>query len=199
MSEQTGTERSDALVAALIELEHHVGAAGWDQPARLFALVLSDDLIAAEPELAVHLGIRGTADGHPPGALTAIEQEDFRTATAAEPVEHGTDEVPEQLTEHDLPAVLGRIAWPDTVTGCALSMERTFLPAGHEAELPTDPEEAARVVAQHPQRQELRLVVGVLRDGTRHAVARLVSQPDELLGGADLAPGVAEVLATTLA
>ncbi|OYO05072.1 hypothetical protein CGZ95_01860 [Enemella evansiae] len=191
MPEQTSTEQSDALVAALIELEHHVGAGGWDQPARLFALVLSDELIAAEPELAAHLGIRGSADGHPPGALTAIEQENFRNAG----VEEGAEPLPE---EADLPAVLGRIAWPASVHGCALALERTFLPAGHEGQLPDDPEQAARFVAEHPQREELRLVVGVLRDGTQHAVARLVSQPDELLGGAELAPGVAEVLAATL-
>lgn len=186
-----GTPNSDALVAALIELEHHVGDAGWDQPARLFALVSSDALIAAEPQLAAHLGIRGSADGHPPGALTAIEQEDFRTAGVEEGAEPLADEA-------DLEAVLGRIAWPETVDGCALAVERTFLPAGHEGQLPTDREQAARFVAEHPQREELRLVVGVLRDGTRHAVARLVSQPDELLGGEELAPGVAEVLAATL-
>ncbi len=36
---RAGVPVSDALVAALIEVERHVGRSGWDQPARLFALV----------------------------------------------------------------------------------------------------------------------------------------------------------------
>ena len=99
----------------------------------------------------------------------------------------------------NLPELLGRIGWPDTVLGCALAVERTLLPAGHEGELPADPQRAAAFVANHPQRQDLRLVVGVLRGGTSDAVARLQCQPGELLGGPQLAPGVAEVLAATLA
>ena len=46
---------SDALVAALLEVERHVGRLGWDQPARLFALVPTAELLAAEPSLAEHL------------------------------------------------------------------------------------------------------------------------------------------------
>ena len=64
--------------------------------------------------------------------------------------------------------------------------------------LARDPDEAADFVAEHPRREELRLVAGVLRDGSRHAVARLVSHPNELLGGPDLAPGVLSALASTL-
>ncbi|WP_432557955.1 PPA1309 family protein [Granulicoccus sp. GXG6511] len=179
----------DALVAALVELEHHVGEAGWDQPARLFALVRTDELIAAEPELAAHLGLRSSAEGHPPGALSSIEQDDFRSVGAGE----GT-----AASESALHQVLGRITWPDAVTGCALSLERTFLPAAFEADLPADPAEAERFVAEHPERQDLRLVVGVLRDGAAHCFARLVSNPEDLLSSPDLAPGVVSVLAATL-
>ena len=46
---------SEALAAALIEVERHVGRSGWDQPARLFALVPTAELIAAEPSLARRL------------------------------------------------------------------------------------------------------------------------------------------------
>ena len=45
-------DRGEALVAALVELEHHVAASGWDAPPRLFALVETDALAAAEPDLA---------------------------------------------------------------------------------------------------------------------------------------------------
>src|SRR4051812_45443285 len=71
-------DRQEALVAALVELEHHVGESGWDAPPRLFALVETDALAAAEPDLARSLGLRTTADGAAPGALTAIEQDTFR-------------------------------------------------------------------------------------------------------------------------
>jgi hypothetical protein len=89
-------ERYDALIAALIELERHVMADGWDQPPRLFALVHTDDVVAAEPQLAADLGLRGAADGGPADALTAIEQEQFATG----------DQI---LTD------LSGIEWPETV------------------------------------------------------------------------------------
>ena len=37
----------DALTAALLEIERHVTHGGWDQPARLFALVPTAELVAA--------------------------------------------------------------------------------------------------------------------------------------------------------
>ena len=174
-----GQERHDALVAALVELERHVGAAGWDQPPRLFALVLTDVFAEAEPTLAAELGLRTSAAGAPPGALTAIEQESF-AATG------------------DLVADLTQLEWPGTVFGCAVSAERTFLPAGAEDGIPDDPDAAAAYVAAHPDRQEIRVVVGADRTGSRHGVARLVSNPGELLGAEDLVPGLAEALAHTL-
>lgn len=165
---------SDALAAAVLEVERHVGAAGWDQPARLFALVPTHELIAAAPELADQLGT-----DHPEGHLSSIEQEDF----------HGG---------MDLTEALAHLAWPATVGGCVLSLERAFLPAQYESELPEDAAAASDMVANHPHRQELRLVTGVLRDGTRHAVGRLRTNPTELLGGADLAPGLSSALLATL-
>lgn len=179
----------DALVAALVELEHHVGKAGWNQPARLFALVRTDELIEAEPELAAHLGLRSSADGHPVDALSSIEQDEFRSV--------GTGEG-EAAAESALEQVLGRLTWPDAVAGCALAVERSFLPARFEADLPEDPAAAETFVAEHPDRQDLRLIVGVLRGGAAHCFARLVSNPGELLSGPDLAPGVVSVLAATL-
>lgn len=166
----------DALVAALVELEHHVGQAGWDQPPRLFALVRTEVLIASEPALARELGLRVTATD----ALTAVEQDDFATGG-------------------DVWADLGRIEFAETVFGCAISLERTFLPTAFEADLPDDSAAAAEVVSRHPQRQEIRVVVAADRSGQRHGVARLVSQPDELLGSDELVPGLAEALAHTLA
>jgi len=180
MTSTDSTDQSrDALVAALIELERHIGGYGWDQPPRLFALVRTDEVIAAEPELAGRLGLRGSADGAPPDALTAIEQDHFRSSG-------------DVLTD------LAPVVWPESVFGCALGVERTFLPAAAESDLPDDPEQAADFVAGHPDRQDVRVVVGVDRAGNSHGVARLVSRPDDLLAAPDLVPGLGAALAHTL-
>jgi len=172
-------DSADALVAALLELDRYVGRDGWHQPPRLFALVLTDVLAEAEPALSRELGLRTTGAGGLPGALTAIEQDDFRSSG---------DLV------HDLDA----LEWPESVYGCALATVRTFLPAVYEADLPRDPAAAVAAVAAHPQRQEIRVVVGADRAGNRHGIGRLASQPGELLGAPDLVPGLGSALAHTL-
>lgn len=166
---------SDALVAALLEIERHVGGVGWDQPARLFALVPTADLIAAEPHLAAHLG-GGT--GPQPDQLSAIEQEGFAAGA-------------------DLGEALARIAWPATVAGVALSLERFFLPGDAGDALPGGAA-ASDHVRSHPGREEIRVVVGASRTGDSYGVARIRSHPDELLSGTDLVPGLASALARTL-
>jgi hypothetical protein len=168
-----------ALMAALLELERHVREAGWDQPARLFALVLTDELVASEPELAASLGLRGSVDGGPEHGLTAIEQDEFASGD-------------------DLLDDLAGMEWPETVFGCAVSLERTFLPPSVESDIPDDPRAAVEFVAEHPLRQDVRVLVGVDRAGHTHGVARLVSQPDELLAADDLVPGLTTALAHTL-
>lgn len=170
----------DALVAALAEIERHVGAGGWDQPARLFALVRTADLVRAEPALADELA------GSAPDALTAIEQDDVLTDPGVTP------------TADDIVAELEGMEWSPAVAGVALALQRGFLPAGVHVELPDDPARAAAMVDAHPARQDMRVVVGVLRDGATHGLARLRERPDELLGGPQLAPGLAEVLKGTL-
>lgn len=170
---------SDALVAALIELERHVGGGGWDQSPRLFALVNTDSMIAAEPQLADRLGLLGSAAGGHPDALTAVEQDHFRPS-------------------EDLLQDLSAIFWPETVHGCALSLESAFLPPDAEADIPDDPESVTQYVANHEDRLELRVVMGVDRDGNTHGVARLRNEPDELLGSPDMVPGLTEALARTL-
>ena len=164
----------DALIAALLEIERHVGRQGWDQPPRLFALVLTADLLAAEPGLFGELGAPTSPD-----ALSSIEQDSFPS---------GGDAV----------SALAGITWPSTVLGCAMSLERAFLPAGLDEDIPADGERAAAFVAAHPQRHDVRVVVGVTRDGSGHGVGRLRSNPHDLLGADDLVPGLAAALARTL-
>lgn len=166
------TPAQEPLAAALIEIERYVGASGWDQPARLFALAPTARLLEAEPSLSGQLTVTA------PGQLSSIEQDDFHPG-------------------QDVLAGLAAIAWPATVTGCAVCTERSFLPAGHEAQIPDDPDEAADFVASHPSREDIRVVMGALRDGTTYGVARLASHPDELLAGDHLVPALSSALVRT--
>lgn len=163
---------ADRLIACLMDIERHVSALGWDQPARLFALVTTKTLLDVEPHL------RGRVPEANEDALTAIEQDEFVA----------TDNLPEKLAS---------IFWPDTVEGCSIAVERAFLPAEFETDVPEEPEAAAEFVANHPSKSDVRVVVGVLRDGTRHGLARLASNPEDLLGATDLVPGLADALLDT--
>ncbi|MCX5087036.1 PPA1309 family protein [Streptomyces sp. NPDC056121] len=169
------------LTRAVLEIDEYASGLGWDQPARLFALVDTARLRAQEPGLAAQLGLDG-------------EQE----ATAFTPIEQ--DEVP---ADKPLDEFLGTIAWPDPVVGCALTVERLMLPPSAEASVPEGLGEAelARWVAKHPGRQEVRMTVAVLRDGARESALRLREKdsPTEVLTGSDLVPGLAEALAATFA
>lgn len=168
----------DALAAALLEIERHVGHGGWDQPARLFALVPTAELLAAEPSLAEQIN---NPDDLPEGALSSIEQDGFNTSGL------------------DVLDALAGIGWPESVFGCAVALERLFVPPHVEEQIPQDAAAAEDFVAHHPERQDVRVVVGVTRAGTQFGVARLKSDPAELLAAEDLVPGLADVLSRTLA
>src|SRR5699024_283234 len=169
-----GSEPPAALVACLLELERHVAGAGWEQPPRLFALVPTNELATVEPHLV------GDDPDRSADHLSGVEQDEFDP-------------------EPDLLGALTRIMWPEGVAGCAVSLVRSFLPPGTEDEVPDDPMAAERYVQEHPQRQDVRAVGGVLRDGDVHGVARLASHPDDLLAAPDLLPGVIRALSDTFA
>lgn len=168
------------LTRAVLEIDEYTSGLGWDQPARLFALVDTAQLRAQEPSLAAQLGL---TDESATTGLTPIEQ----------------DEIP---AGRPLDEFLGTIAWPDAVTGCALTVERLMLPPSAEAEVPEgmSEERLAQWVAGHPDRQEVRMTVGVLRDGARESALRLRERdsPTEVLTGPELVPGLAEALSATL-
>jgi hypothetical protein len=167
------------LTAAVRDVERHVAESGWDQPARLYALVETADLLRTEPQLAEQLGVGLDLPDH--GGLTAIEQE----------------ELPEYASLEEL---LSGIAWPPQVLGAALVVERLVLPEQVESRLPPEEQEALDVISEHPDRRELRLAAGVLRDGRRECVARLRGHEDDedVLTGPDIAPGLTDALAATL-
>jgi hypothetical protein len=170
--------RGDPLLEALAEVDRHLVQGGWDQPTRLYALVRTADLLASEPALAQTLGLPATPDAD---ALTPVEQDSLPTGTP-------------------LDEWLAEIGWPAEVAGCALSQEVLTLPPSVEAELPADADAVAWAVG-HPLRREVRMLVGVLRDGSRTATLRVrgvADQPDDVVSGEDLVPLLTEALAATL-
>ncbi|MGW2520105.1 PPA1309 family protein [Streptomyces sp. NPDC001617] len=170
---------ANPLTRAVLEIDEYASGLGWDQPARLFALVDTARLRTQEPALAAQLGL-----------------EDEQESTGLTPIEQ--DEVP---TGKPLDEFLGTIAWPDAVAGCALTVERLMLPPSAEASVPEglNEKKLTQWVAQHPDRQEVRMTVAVLRDGTRESALRLRDKdtPTEVLTGGDLVPGLAQALSAT--
>ncbi|MFH8365691.1 PPA1309 family protein [Streptomyces sp. NPDC018031] len=174
---------ADPLTRAVLEIDEYASGLGWDQPARLFALVDTARLREQEPGLAAQLGLDQAAGPAAP-SYTPIEQDELPAGAA-------------------LDEFLGTIAWPDAVIGCAMTVERLMLPPSAEASVPQDMDEKglAKWVARHPDRQEVRMTVAVLRDGSRDAALRLREKdsPTEVLTGPDLVPGLAEALLATFA
>ncbi|MEV5747352.1 PPA1309 family protein [Actinoallomurus sp. NPDC052308] len=156
------------------DLERHAAATGWDAPPRLYALVAAPELNRNEPELARQLGVPDEPDG-----IAALEQPDLPLDRPIEDVLHG-------------------IEWPGQVAGCALILERILLPEGAEEEAPDD--DPVTWAARHPGREDVRLVVGVLRDGSRYSAMRLRGHDsdDEVLTGPELVPHLTDALASTL-
>ncbi|MBO9568701.1 MAG: hypothetical protein J7503_07735 [Cellulomonas iranensis] len=171
-----------ALADAVREIEHHVATAGWDAPVRVFALVRTQAALAAEPGLAEQLApevleAARADDQH----LTSVEQEGVPAA-------------------EDLERLLGGLSWPATVDGAAVTVERVVLPPGAEEDLPSDPDAALAALLAHPQRQDVRLAVGVLRGGPAWCAVRTrAHDADDAVGqGPDLVPGLVEAVRATL-
>ncbi|MGI8577481.1 MAG: PPA1309 family protein [Nocardioidaceae bacterium] len=170
------TSEALGLRIAVVEVESYASETGWDQPARLFALVRTDELAIAEPELAAELGVGGHAE-----LFTPVEQE------LAEP-------------GGSLEQLLGRITWPEAVEGALAVVERVVLPPEAEDQMPDDPVAATDFAARHQDREDVRIAVGVLRSGESHCVVRMRAHDsvDELLHGSDVVPGLIEALRETL-
>ncbi len=166
-----------ALRIAVVEVERHTSAEGWDQQPRLFALAVTAELALAEPELAAELGV---SDG---------------TGSVFTPVEQELEAPLDSLEE-----LLRRITWPDTVAGALAVVESVALPPSAEEQVPDDPETAAVYAAEHPQHEDVRIAVGVLRSGEAHCVVRMRAHDsdDALLHGSDVVPGLISALRETL-
>jgi hypothetical protein len=166
-----------ALRAAVLELERHAAEAGWDQPARLFALVLTQELLANEPGLAEMLEVDPGADLT--GSITPIEQ----------------DELPADVP---LEQLLSEMMWPEAVHGTAVIVERLVLPP--TVDLPDDKAAAQEIAESHPERQEVRMVAGATRSGSTYCALRLRAHDEDfsVIEGADLVPALLELLQSTL-
>ncbi|MCW2681464.1 MAG: hypothetical protein JWM62_2865 [Frankiales bacterium] len=165
-----------SLQSVVAEVERHVDEAGWDQPPQLFALVDTEELLRAEPQLAGTMGIVAAR----PGQLTPVAQE--------------------ALAEGPLDEVLARVQFGEQVLGVVLAHEVVVLPPSAEPEL-DQVEDPAEYAARHDARRDVRMVVGVVRDGSSAAVLRLRGSEgaaDERVTGPDLAPGLAAALLATL-
>lgn len=171
------TSAALGLRIATVEVEQHAGQAGWDQPSRLFALVPTAALAAAEPELAAELGISdGFGDPYTP-----IEQE--------------LEDQGRSLEE-----LLDQITWPPAVAGALAVVERLVLPPDAEDQLPDELNQATTYASQHDKREDVRIAVGVLRSGEAHCVVRMRSHDsdDALLHGPDVVPALVQALHETL-
>ncbi len=169
------------LAESVREIERHVSRGGWDGPVRVFALVGTQAALEAEPGLAAQLAPEVVAAARADAAhLTSVEQE-------------GLPQV-ESLEE-----LLGVLTWPDTVDGAAIVVERVVLPTAAEDAMPPDPGEALAYLMGHPDRQDVRIAVGVLRSGPAWSVLRTRAHDDDaaVAGGPDLVPGLTEALRAT--
>ncbi len=167
-----------ALAAAVLEIENHIAEGGWDQPARLYALVETAQLVEHEPALASAMGLDSSAAR---GSLTPVEQDQLS---------------PERLLEQ----VLESIVWPPGVAGCAAVVERLVLPPDADQQIPEDPASAEEFARDHPDRQEVRIVAGATRAGATYCALRLRAHDDNqsVVGGTDLVPGLLQLLTATL-
>ncbi|QJC21415.1 PPA1309 family protein [Arcanobacterium buesumense] len=180
MTNELSTQQK-SLRDATLDIERHVATGGWNGPIRMFALVRAQAALAKNPELANEL----PADVHAqsitdPAVLFSVEQEDLPPASSLE-------------------ELLGQIIWPPEVDGAAISAERIVLPPSAEADIPEDDDEAMAFLQHHPQREDVRMVVAVLREGITWSVIRMRSHDsdNDVLSGENLVEGLTAALQAT--
>lgn len=185
---------TDALIRSVQEVAAHVGADGWGQPPKMFALVPTSQIAVAEPHLLDQL--------ESGSELTPIEQhplpDDLHGGSAA-------------LEEY-----LGTTSWAPGVAGCMVVQEILVLPPSAASDLDTAVDAALgrdnaaddvirAAAGAHPERRAARLIVAVLRDGRSESALALAPEDDddpfaepELRTGDNLAPGLVHALQATL-
>ncbi len=160
-----------------------MAVSGWDQPVRVFALVRTAAALEADPDVAGLLEAAAVEEARrDPELLMVVEQEGLPAAA-------------------DLEHLLAQLAWPESVHGAAISIERLVLPAAaqEEADAITDAAERLAFLQARPDREDIRMVVGVLRSGESWCALRSRTHDDDasVYQGEQLVPGLVEALATT--
>ena len=146
-------------------------------------MVRAADALRTDPDIAGLLDA-ATVEGArtDPELLMVVEQE--RLPAAA-----------------DLEHLLAQLSWPQSVHGAAIGVERLVLPpaAQEEADAIADAAERLTFLQAHPDREDIRMVVGVLRDGESWCTLRSRTHDDatSVYQGERLVPGLVEALATT--
>ena len=165
-----------ALRKVTEEIEVGAASLGWDRPPALYALVPTAQLLATNdvPE-DVLASLREAWDGTPEH-LSAILQ----------------DSIPNDELEEVLP----KLAWPESVFGSALTVERIIVPPSVEDEAPDDPQEALDFISNHPARTDVRLTIGITREGDSWCAvrARTFDDPERVGKGENLVPALVEAL-----
>lgn len=166
-----------ALRSAVVDIEQHVSQRGWDAPVAVFALVRTAEALRRTPELAQELPEQAVALAQTqPHHLTSIEQEGLPASD-------------------DLEQLLAQLAWPEGVDGAAVVVERIVVPPGE----PGQPDPTVEELMSHPERQDVRIAVGVLRTGESWCALRSrAHDSDDAVGGSpDAVPGLVTALAAT--
>ncbi len=173
----------DSIKQAVREIEEYVASFGWDAPVRVFALVQAARALELHPDLESDLPADVSLESaHDPESLFSVEQEGLPEADSIE-------------------ELLAQLAWPDEIVGAAISCERITLPPDAEADLPADPDLIEDFLAHDPRREDVRMVVGVLRTGEAWCALRMKSHDAvaDVLQSADLVPELVEQVRATFA
>ena len=168
-----------ALAAAVLEIESHLADGGWDQPARLYALVDTAQLVRREPALASAMG------------LDASSERGLAHRGGAGPARPRTCRWSRCWSRSP-----GPTTWPVAPrwwSGWCCRRRPT-------SAIPEDPESAQQFALEHPDRQEVRIVAGATRHGATYCALRLRAHDDDqsVVGGIDLVPGLLALLGATL-
>lgn len=170
------TAEQAALRRAVDEIEITASQLGWDRPPALYALVKTEDMLDNESV---------------PSDIREGLQKSWNGTT-----EHLSAVAQDPMHEDEVEDVLPRLAWPESVYGAVLTLERIIVPPEVEDEAPEDPEEALIFISNHPGRTDVRLVVGVTREGDSWCEVRARNFDDEnrVGKGENLAPSLVEAL-----
>ena len=170
-----------ALKDAVTEIERFVASDGWDAPIRIFAIIRAVPALETSPELAEELpadvAVNAITDPH---TLFSVEQEGLPQANTLE-------------------ELLAQLAWPEEIDGAAIVAERIIVPPSVEADLPKDAQRALIALSEHPEREDVRMAVGYMREGQSWCSVRTRSHDsdDMVVGSPDAVPGLIAAIKST--